>query len=683
MENKFTNKILKTFLSFSLAFFMSLFSFQGFAQCTSGLGANQEGFETAGANFFQGPWTSWSLDAASSSFTGTNAWRSLSGSTGSFGTGPTGPSEGNYYVYCETSGQYNRVANLVSSCVDLSNFTDPAFLFSYHMYGATMGSLNVDLSTDSGSTWTNLWTLSGDQGNQWNDGVVDLAQYSSNIVQLRMSYTSGTSFTGDCGIDDLRFMELPLVGCMDSSASNYDPTATIDDGSCLYPGCMDQNALNYSSIFNVMDSASCIYPACNSIPLTEDWESGSSATNSWLLSAGTEAHVALTDTASTSVNAPTPLSGTWSLEMSGGSSVGYGSTPYNEAAAFDASKSSHFGTATICLDLSAYSSNVALSALVSFNDYYTSPYSWLRVRKDSTVLQELASGNTSFTNSSLSNITGNVSTGMSTTGSVISFDLSAYAGQSEVRVTFESACKYGPSYANGAYQGMILVDDISVSTVSLGCTDPFANNYDSTATVDDGSCIYVGCTDALANNYCATCNQNDPSLCTYNACSTLPFTDGFEAYNLTGTWVTTSGSSSSINLVTSNTLVDTVSLESTGGDSFKPTYTTEATAFASTNASHITTASLCLDLSSVSNASLSFQAELAGFYTNTSWLRVRIDTNVLQEASGATAFVGPAPVATFNYDLSAYAGQSAVYVVFESMVNYNSNYSVVVLMVIL
>ena len=50
---------------------------------------------------------------------------------------------------------------------------------------------------------------------------------------------------------------------------------------------------------------------------------------------------------------------------------------------------------------------------------------------------------------------------MSTTGSVISFDLSAYAGQSEVRVTFESACKYGPSYANGAYQGMILVDDIS------------------------------------------------------------------------------------------------------------------------------------------------------------------------------------------------------------------------------
>ena len=54
-----------------------------------------------------------------------------------------------------------------------------------------------------------FWSLSGDQGNQWNDGFIDLAQYSGDIVQLRMSYTSGSSYTGDCGIDDLRFMELP------------------------------------------------------------------------------------------------------------------------------------------------------------------------------------------------------------------------------------------------------------------------------------------------------------------------------------------------------------------------------------------------------------------------------------------------------------------------------------------
>jgi hypothetical protein len=47
-----------------------------------------------------------------------------------------------------------------------------------------------------------------------------------------MNYTSGTSFTGDCAIDHLRFMESPAAGCIDSLACNYDPTAAIDDGSC-------------------------------------------------------------------------------------------------------------------------------------------------------------------------------------------------------------------------------------------------------------------------------------------------------------------------------------------------------------------------------------------------------------------------------------------------------------------
>ena len=28
-----------------------------------------------------------------------------------------------------------------------------------------------------------------------------------------------------------------------------------------------------------------------------------------------------------------------------------------------------------------------------------------------------------------------------------------------------------------------------------GCTDPLACNYDSTANVDDGSCVYPGCVD--------------------------------------------------------------------------------------------------------------------------------------------------------------------------------------------
>ena len=36
-----------------------------------------------------------------------------------------------------------------------------------------------------------------------------------------------------------------LLGCMQSTASNYRALATLEDGSCLYHGCTDSNALNH------------------------------------------------------------------------------------------------------------------------------------------------------------------------------------------------------------------------------------------------------------------------------------------------------------------------------------------------------------------------------------------------------------------------------------------------------
>ena len=45
-------------------------------------------------------------------------------------------------------------------------------------------------------------------------------------------------------------------GCMYPLALNYLPNATIDNGSCLFPGCTDSDAGNYSPIANV-DDGSC------------------------------------------------------------------------------------------------------------------------------------------------------------------------------------------------------------------------------------------------------------------------------------------------------------------------------------------------------------------------------------------------------------------------------------------
>ena len=103
--------------------------------CSSGIGVNSESFEDPLVPLFgQGPWVEWTYDAASSTFTLNNGWRKDNLGTSSSNTGPLNgdPSfDGDYYLYCETSGQYNKVANLHSSCIDMNNFADPAFVFAY------------------------------------------------------------------------------------------------------------------------------------------------------------------------------------------------------------------------------------------------------------------------------------------------------------------------------------------------------------------------------------------------------------------------------------------------------------------------------------------------------------------------------------------------------------------------
>jgi len=49
-------------------------------------------------------------------------------------------------------------------------------------------------------------------------------------------------------------------GCTDFSATNYDDTATSDDGSCEYLGCTDTEASNYWSRA-LTDDGTCLYPS--------------------------------------------------------------------------------------------------------------------------------------------------------------------------------------------------------------------------------------------------------------------------------------------------------------------------------------------------------------------------------------------------------------------------------------
>ncbi|MBT5698495.1 MAG: hypothetical protein HOJ12_00745, partial [Flavobacteriales bacterium] len=443
-----------------------------FSGCTSGIGANSESFEDPAVSLYgQGPWADWTYDAATSTFTSTNGWRKDNLGTGSTGTGPLNgaPSlDGDYYLYCETSGGgIGAVANLVSSCVDLNNFTDAAFVFGYSMYGATMGVLNVDVSNDGGTTWTTLWTKSGDQGQPWQEGVISLQNsYAGQIVQVRMSYTSGSSFTGDCAIDFLRFMESPNAGCMDPFAANYDPTATMDDGSCLYPGCMDPMAINFCASCNVNDSLSCVYPSSNTLPFCDDFESASLSTNGWTAQSGTAAG---TSVQLTSVNA---IADTVSIEMTGADALaGWTGVPTTEATAF--ANTSHVSAANILLDLSASTGPINLAFDYKTESFYSSGtifggsvYSTMRVKVNGVVVQDI-NGDSWHGSEDLTSLR---------------YNLSSYAGQSSVTVTFESACRYGPGYSVGTYGDFVWIDNVCAFDVTP------CSYYDVSSTSTDVTC---------------------------------------------------------------------------------------------------------------------------------------------------------------------------------------------------
>ncbi|MGB0523530.1 MAG: T9SS type A sorting domain-containing protein, partial [Flammeovirgaceae bacterium] len=94
-------------------------------------------------------------------------------------------------------------AYLNSPCFNLSGESSASFGFDYHMNGTAMGSLVLEASSDNGSTWSNVWSISGSQGTAWQSATVDLASYTGGSVQLRFLATSGSGWSSDIAVDNI------------------------------------------------------------------------------------------------------------------------------------------------------------------------------------------------------------------------------------------------------------------------------------------------------------------------------------------------------------------------------------------------------------------------------------------------------------------------------------------------
>jgi len=132
-------------------------------------------------------------------------WSINSGGTPSSNTGPSSAFEGTNYFYVESSSPNysNKTAIIESPCFDLSTENQASFSFNHHLYGAnTMGSLQLEITTD-GDNWTSIWSMSGNQGSQWQSTEVDLSAYAGENIQLRFVGQTADTWQGDMAIDNL------------------------------------------------------------------------------------------------------------------------------------------------------------------------------------------------------------------------------------------------------------------------------------------------------------------------------------------------------------------------------------------------------------------------------------------------------------------------------------------------
>ena len=170
-------------------------------------------------------------------------WASDANGTGSSGTGPPGdhtPGLGGsgFYLYRETSGTscQNVTETLDGPCFDLSPLADPEFRFWYHMLGATMGDLSLEVSTDGCATWTTEFAALGDQGPDWNQGVVDLAAYGGMTVNIRFVGVTGGGFTSDMAIDDIGLAEALTGACCNAGLCSIATGGNCTAGGGTYLG---------------------------------------------------------------------------------------------------------------------------------------------------------------------------------------------------------------------------------------------------------------------------------------------------------------------------------------------------------------------------------------------------------------------------------------------------------------
>lgn len=169
-------------------------------------------------------------------------WTVITGDTPSPHTGPAGDhtTGTGYYIYTEAT--YNNPfyeADLLTPFFDLTDLLDVEARFWYHMWDddyGNMGTLHLDIGVNDVWTEDIMTPISGNQGDQWLEQVVDLSGWEGQIIRLRFRGITGSDWASDICIDDFS-----ITGTNPCPPGNvtFASQAEIDGFPANYPYCYE------------------------------------------------------------------------------------------------------------------------------------------------------------------------------------------------------------------------------------------------------------------------------------------------------------------------------------------------------------------------------------------------------------------------------------------------------------
>ena len=257
-----------------------------------------------------------------------------------------------------------------------------------------------------------------------------------------------------------------VLGCTNESADNFNPEATIDDGSCTIPGCTDSTACNYDSLA-ITDDDSCYYEIIWYYDLDGDGLGSDIYTSVGCESPGPEF-----------VDNNEDLCPTSDLN------------DQNDNGICDADE------VLGCMNVNATNYDISVN-----------------VDDGSCIIP-------GCTDPTALNYSEEATEDNGTCIAVIEgcMDSTAFNYSEEANTDDDSCCYIAGCIDSTAFNYNLnaCFDDGSCIAIIEGCTDPSSFNYNNQANVDDGSCqpYIFGCMDSTACNYDDTVNT-DNSTCVY------------------------------------------------------------------------------------------------------------------------------------------------------------------------